>query len=112
MSSFEFHGPEKFASCQYHAEDFFAALDDVRKDYPLLSRARRSFEKLHDDTFNFANGEAGYLESEVNTMVEELQIDLADPPKKHALLAVIFQEMKAVFDESRSKATDIHFRWG
>jgi len=112
MSSFEFYGPEKFASCQYHSEEFFAALDDVKNEYPLLSRARIAFEKLHDDSFTFADGEAEALERECSNIAQELKLDANDPPQKYKLLTWILRELDAVFCESRLKKTDIKFRWG
>ncbi len=112
MSSFEFYGPESFASCQYHAEEFFNVLDDVVSEYPLLGRARIAFEKLHDDKFAFGAGETMALERECCDLAKELKIDANKPPEKYKLLVSMLQQLEPVFCESRLKKTDINFRWG
>lgn len=112
MSSFEFYGPEQFASCQYDADKFFLLLENTHNAYPLLSRAEKSFRDLSDDTFLYATGAAQALELEVNSLIRELDLDLINPAQQHRLAAVVFQELEAVFAESRMNKTDIKFRWG
>ncbi len=112
MASFEFYGAEKFASCQYHGENFFVVLDATSQEYPMLRRARSAFEKLHDEVFVFAKGETQALENELSDLVQELKIDLHDPPQKYKVLAFLLPELEAVFTESQLTKTDIKFRWG
>lgn len=112
MSSFEFYGRERFASCQYHAEDFFVALDDVAGEFPLLGRARIAFEALHDDIFSHAKGETKALQKEMTQIIQELKGNLQSPAKRYGVFFQIAGELEAVFAESEAHKTDIQFRWG
>lgn len=112
MSSFEFYGRDRFASCQYNAEDFFEVLDDAAGEYPLLGRARISFKALHDDIFSYAKGETKALKEEIAQIVQALKPDMRSPAKQYAVFFQIAGELEAVFAESEAHKIDIKFRWG
>lgn len=112
MASFEFYGREHFASCQYHAEEFFAVLEQAKGDYPFLKLAQRAFVGMYDDIFSFEAGDTRALEVEVTTLQKAVSMDLENPAQEHKVFALVSVELKAVFEESRAKRTDIRFRWG
>ena len=118
MSSFEFYTGDVFASCQYDTGKFFAVLDDVDRDCPLLSRARKSLDALNDDIFSYASGETKALEAEVTQIAQDLDIDLKTdfdlrPPQRcYVVFCFIAQQLAAVFTASDLNKSDIQFRWG
>jgi len=118
MSSFEFYTGSTFASCQYDTDKFFAVLDEVDSDCPLLVRARQSLEALHDDVFSYGDGEAKALRAEITQIAQDLNLDLQQdlglhPPQKcHAVFCFIAQQMLVVFTASDLNKADIQFRWG
>lgn len=112
MSSFEFYAATTFASCQYHAEDFFTAIQKANGDYPQLARAQNAFEALHDEQFSAADGETAALKQEIAEVTETLKIDLRAPAKPYEVFGLIAQQLTAVFAESQANETDIKFRWG
>lgn len=118
MASFEFYTGDAFASCQYDTDKFFAVLDDVKRDCPLLTRARTSLEALNDDVFSYESGETKALRAEITQIAQSLNLDLqADldlhpPPKRTAVFCFIAQQMHGVFTASELNKSDIQFRWG
>lgn len=118
MASFEFYTGDKFAACQYDTDTFFAVLDDVDGDYPLLARAQKSLAALNDDVFSYESGETKALRAEITQIAQSLNLDLQlnfdlHPPKQHyAVFCFIAQQMHAVFKASDLNKTDIQFRWG
>lgn len=118
MASFEFYTGDVFASCQYDCDAFFAVLEEVDGDCPLLERAQQCLEALNDDVFSYASGETKALRAEITQIAQDLNLDLqADldlhpPQKRYAVFCFIAQQMDAVFTASDINKTDIQFRWG